>query len=319
MTTDEPQGRIRFGVAGAGATGGYLAATLADAGHDVTLLARGRSAEVIARDGITIDGPGDRQISAKPRVITSEDSIEPVDVTLFCVKAYDTDAAARDISNLVGTDGAILCLQNGVTNEETLAAVHGAERILSGVLYIGAERVEPGQVSCSTPARVILGPSSKGTSEATSHLWAPIARILTEAGIDSSVNEDIRQAKWQKFLFNCGLNPLTALTGRRLGAIRSEAGGRDLYTSLVREAFMAAAAAGAPLSEDASQQAEVTADRMDISSSMAEDLAAGRAMEVDAFTGHVLRLAKEHGTDAPVTEVVHKLLTVLNRRPEQSG
>jgi 2-dehydropantoate 2-reductase len=304
---------LRVGVAGAGATGGYLAAALANAGVDVTLLARGRSADVISRDGITVRGPGDQEIHARPRrVVQAGDDVDPVDVTLFCVKSYDTEQAARDVSALVGSEGTILCLQNGVANEDVLADLYSKSRIMSGVLYIGAERVDAGVIERSTDARITLGPYDGRTTEA---MWEPLRAMLTAAGVQCTINEHIRAAKWQKFLFNCGLNPLTAITRQKLGTIRSGAAGQQLFEGLIDEALAAAVASGAPLAVDAKDQVLATADRMDISSSMAEDLAAGRPMELDAFTGHVLRLAREHQTSASRTAVVHELLSVLDVRP----
>lgn len=312
MSTDSVECKgLRLGVAGAGATGGYLAAALANAGFDVTLLARGSTAEAVARDGITVRGPGERRLHARPtRTVVAGQAVDPVDVTLFCVKAYDTAQAAEDIAALVGDRGLVLCLQNGIANEEVLASVYGSDRILSGVLYIGAERAEPAVIDCRTGARIIFGSYDGQPNE----LLGSVQSALCEAGVDCTLEESIRAAKWQKFLFNCGLNPLTALTGQRLGQIRSVLAGRRLFEALVDEALAAAVASGAPLPPEARSTTMATADRMDISSSMAEDLAAGRPMELDAFTGHVLRLADAHGVPAPHTSVVHALLQVADAR-----
>jgi 2-dehydropantoate 2-reductase len=302
---------LRLGVAGAGATGGYLTAALANAGFDVTLLARGSTAKAVIRDGITVRGPGERRLHARPaRTVVAGQTVEPVDVTLFCVKAYDTAQAAEDIAALVGERGRILCLQNGIANEEVLASVYGSDRVLSGVLYIGAERAEPTVIDCRTGARIILGSYDGQPNE----LLGRVQGALSEAGVDCTVEESIRAAKWQKFLFNCGLNPLTALTGQRLGQIRSVPAGRRLFEALVDEALEAAVASGAPVPPDARSTVMATADRMDISSSMAEDRAAGRPMELEAFTGHVLRLAQAHGVPAPHSSVVHALLQVVDAR-----
>jgi len=301
---------LRVGVAGAGATGGYLAAALANAGADVTLLARGRSADAIARDGLVVRGPGDRAIQARPTsVVRAGDAVEPVDVTLFCVKSYDTEQAAQDVEALVGNEGIVLCLQNGVANEDVLADRYSKSRIMSGVLYIGAERVAPGVIECSTDARITFGPYD---GRATESVWAPLQQLLTAAGVTCTIDEHIRAAKWQKFLFNCGLNPLTALTRQKLGSIRAEPAGQDLFEGLVDEALSAALASGAPLASDAKQQVLATADRMDISSSMAEDLQAGRAIELDAFTGYVLSLGEQAGIPTPTTRAVHGILAALD-------
>lgn len=301
---------LRIGVVGVGATGGYLAAALANAGLDVTVLARGRSAEAIRNEGIQVQGPDGEIMTGRPSVVvTAADEVRPVDVTLVCVKSYDTQAVATDIARLVGDQGLILCLQNGVANEETLAGVYGSGRVLSGVLYIGAERVAPGVIERSTDARITFGPY-EGIEVLDT--CKAIQTALQSAGVECSIDERIRSAKWQKYLFNCALNPLTALTRQRLGRIRSTQPGQRLFGALLTEAHAAASAAGAPLSADAREEVVKVADRMNISSSMAEDLAAGRPMELDAFSGHVLRLSEENGTDASVTRVVHELLAVLD-------
>jgi 2-dehydropantoate 2-reductase len=304
---------LRIGVVGAGATGGYLAAALSGAGYPVTLLARGRSAEVIERDGITVRGPDGTATSRVASVVRAGDPVDPVDVALLCVKSYDTGGVIGALAPMIGDRGRVLCLQNGVANEDLLAAAFGADRVLSGVLYIGAQRLGPGVIERSTDARIRFGPYRGRDTEP---LWRPLRDALVAAGADCVIDEDILSSKWQKFLFNCALNPLTAITRQRLGAIRRSPSGAELFDALLDEAIDAARASGAPLASDAREQVQSTADRMDISSSMAEDLAAGRRMEREAFTGHVLRLAAEHGTEAPTTRVVDAILQTVGRPAE---
>lgn len=307
----ESDGALRIGVAGAGATGGYLAARLARAGYPVTLLARPQSAEALATHGLRVEEADGTSFRAHPEaVVTAETAHSPVDVVLFSVKAYDTEQAAADIAPLVGDSGSVVCLQNGVANEEVLAERYGPARVLSGVLYVGAERLAVGSIRCRTPARVFLGPlrPDAGVGE---RLGDRLVQALSRAGVETAWDERIRAAKWQKFLFNCGLNPTTALTGATLGAVMRQPAGRRLVEDLVREALDVAMAAGAPLGADAFEDVMRTAERMDISSSMAEDLAAGRPLELDAFGGYVLRLAEARGIDVPATRAVTALLRVM--------
>jgi 2-dehydropantoate 2-reductase len=298
---------LRIGVVGAGATGGFLAGKLADAGYRVTLVARGESLKQIQKEGIHIDGPNGQSITAKPEsVIAIGDQTQPVDVAIFCVKSYSTDDAAARLEPLIGAEGKILCLQNGVVNEDILARRFGEERVLAGVLYIGCQREAPGHITVTAPAKIQFG-SIKMKDD---NLVAGLKAAFDDAEIETVVEENILQSKWQKFLFNCGLNPLTALTGMKMGELIDSNEGAALYEALVDEALAAAKAVGAPLATDARKRAIETARRMNISSSMAEDLAAGRPIERGAFTGFVCQLGERTGVATPVTWTFDRLLAL---------
>jgi 2-dehydropantoate 2-reductase len=301
--------QLRIGVVGAGATGGYLAARLADSGVAVTLLARGRSLEAIRREGIRIEGPDGKALCARPaQVVAAGDKIDPVDVALFCVKSYDTEDAAAVTGPLLGSGGRVLCTQNGIENETVLIRRFGPERVMPGVFYIGAERIGPNVIRCSAPPRLVFGPAH----ESNRALARSVKTIFDGLGIQCTIEEDILVAKWQKFLFNCGLNPLTALTRKKLGALLASLKGRELFEALVDEAIAVAKAHGAPLPADVRNRVMEVAGRMDISSSMAEDLAGGRPIELEAFSGLVCRLGRLHGISVPVTHVIYDLLASID-------
>lgn len=302
--TDRP----RFGVVGAGATGALIAASLADAGYAVTLIARGASLDHIRKNGIRITRPDGSEMVAHPDVAAAGERVEPVDVAIFSVKSYDTADAARALGPLVRDTGHVLCLQNGVENEQVLSQFVGEGRVIPGVLYVGAERTGPGAVACSTQPRVVFG---RGKAEES----APIEGIeaaLKDAGVTVELSDDILAAKWQKFIFNCGLNPLTATTGLKLGQILANEEGLDLFDRLIGEAIEAAEAESAPVGPETREKVMETARRMNISSSMAEDLAAGRPLELEAFCGYVRRLGGSHGVPTPVTGLFYRLLKLAD-------
>ncbi len=274
----------------------------------MTVVARGESYTRIRRSGIEVtEADGTRTVAEPTSVVQHPDQVpEPVDLVLFCVKAYDTAEAAAGLPPMLASEGRVLCLQNGVRNEETLAASLGPERVLSGVLYVGARRTAPGAVVCSTPARIHFGAYS-GASVADAD-QQQLTAAFTSAGVEATWAEDIGQEKWQKFLFNCALNPLTALLRQSLGRVLAQPSGRHLYGALLDEAIAVAKAHGAPIMADAAEQVWATGRRMDIVSSMAEDLMAGRPMEVDAFTGYVHELGVRYDVATPVSDVILDLL-----------
>lgn len=297
-----------FAVVGAGAAGALIAGLLAEAGHSVTLVARGESLEAIRRDGVRLVGPDGRTRTARPAAVSVDDPAPRADLTIFLVKSYDTRNAMTILPAIAGEDGYVLCLQNGVENEDILAERVGRARVLPGVLYVGAERLAPGVVTYTTEPTIVFGRGDAGPG-------APITETeaaFTAAGIVVQVEPDILAAKWRKFVFNCGLNPLTAATGRRLGAILASEDGKELFAALVDEAIAAGSAAGAPVGAATREAVFETARRMNISSSMAEDLAAGRPLELEAFCGYVRRLGIDKGARTPVTDVFYRLLKIAD-------
>ncbi|SLF47132.1 ketopantoate reductase family protein [Mycobacteroides abscessus] len=296
-------------VMGAGATGGYLAAVLTKAGVPVTVIARGSNLEQIRSDGIKLEhADGEREVVRLENVLPVEEVDVPADLVLFCVKSYSTVGAAADLVSLVSDKGRVVCLQNGMRNEQILAAAVGKSRLLSGILYIAAERLSPGIIRCSVAPSLIVGPYTGTDLGASSDVQA----LLDNANISCRVEPDTNAMKWQKFLFNCGLNPLTAITKKRLGDLLATPETAEVFQTLVTEAATVALAAGAPLAADYQQQVDDTAKRMDISSSMAEDLTAGREIELDAFTGYVIELGTTHNVPTPVTRTLHGLLVALS-------
>ena len=132
-------------VMGAGAVGAYFGARLRASGEDVVLCARGENLRAIREHGLDITSiRGDLRIE-----VTATDTprdFAPYDLILFCVKAYDTDAAASAISGCLKPGGAILTLQNGVENEAKLAAIFGRDAVMGGNARVGVEMVAPGKI-----------------------------------------------------------------------------------------------------------------------------------------------------------------------------
>jgi len=298
-----------IGIIGAGATGGYLAARLAAANLEVTLLARGSTLAAVQAGGIRVEELDGATISARPNhTVAHGDPVDPVDIVIVCVKSYDTDEAARLAAPLLSDSGYILCTQNGIDNETILEKRFGQGRVVPGVLYIGVERTEPNVIRCSVPPRLVVG-AMAGESR---HVGDELHALFSHAGIDCTIDEEILASKWQKFLFNCALNPLTSLTRLRLGQILERPAGRNLFEQVLDEALAVAKAHGAPIRMDAREQVMATAERMNISSSMAEDLKAGRPIELDAFSGLVGKLGAQTGVPTPATQVLYQLLAVLD-------
>jgi 2-dehydropantoate 2-reductase len=293
---------VRVAVYGAGGIGAYFGGRLAAAGMDVSLIARGAHLRALQSDGLHVRSPkGDVHVA-----LTATDdpaAIGPVDVVLFTVKSQDTAAAARRLGPLLQPDTAVVSLQNGLGNEETIAAEIGADHTLGGVVYLLSTISEPGTVVHSAgPATLIFGElDGTATERATRLLDA-----LRGAGVDATLSPDVQQAIWDKFAFICALSGMTAAVRLPIGAIRSEPASWEMFRDALREVAAVAAAEGVRLSDEALARHEAFAQELEpgMHSSLHYDLTHGKPMELDALHGELLRRAEAHGVAVPVTRAI---------------
>jgi 2-dehydropantoate 2-reductase len=294
-------------VIGAGGVGGYFGARYADAGHDVSFLARGANLAALRERGITIRSPrGDLAI---PVDATDEpETIGRCDVVLLTVKGYAIDAALPATEAMLGPDSWVAVLQNGGPGpSERVAAVVGAERTVAGAAYISCHMREPGVLEHhSALAGVGLGEMTGGPSERLEEF----ARVTRPAGIDVEIAADSRVLLWTKFAFICGLAGATASTGYPIGEVRATPSGRAMLRGLVSEAASVARAEGVALPADYEGSTLQLLETLDggMRSSLHEDLVHGRPSELESLHGEIVRRAARLGLPVPVTATVHAVL-----------
>src|SRR5512145_680683 len=149
---------MRFAILGSGAVGGYYGARLAQAGHDVTFIARGAHLAAIRERGLEIRSPmvGDFIVRAKAEEDTSR--IGPVDLAIVSVKAYDNATALPMLRPMLHDGTGVLTLQNGVDSVAEVAAVAGEPRVIGGTTYIATALTAPGVIEQNgTHRRIIFG------------------------------------------------------------------------------------------------------------------------------------------------------------------
>ena len=294
---------------GSGGIGGYFGARLATAGETVAFVARGEHGRAIAAKGLTVRSvDGDVEVRAPatedPRRVP--ELIGPVDLVLFCVKSYDTETAAEAIAPIVGPETAVLCLQNGVVNEDVLAARFGAARVLGGAVYGFAVIEAPGLIRHTQGGRIVFGewdgrPSRRAAEflDAGRRAGFPVERVA-----------DVRQALWEKYLLICTLSAMTAVTRRPIGEIRACPESRALARAILEELAALARAEGVTLADDPVGRGLAAADRLkpDSYSSLHHDLIHGKRLELEALQGHAVRLGARHGVPTPALFAVYAAL-----------
>ncbi len=179
---------MRMVVMGTGGTGGYFGGLLARAGEEVTFVARGAHLEAIRAQGLTVKSRLAGDFTLRVKATDNPAEVGPVDLILFCVKAYDTDAAAEQIRSLVGPDTVILSVQNGIDNEEWIARIVGDKHVIGAVAQISSVIEAPGVIAQTAgPGKILFGELAGDASPRTERLLG----IFRRAGIAAEFRPDI--------------------------------------------------------------------------------------------------------------------------------
>lgn len=297
-------------VMGAGAMGAYYGARLQQAGEDVVFCARGANLQALERRGLEIKSIGG-DLTLHQVVATDKPGMhKPYDLILFCVKSYHTDEAARQIAGCLRPGGAVLTLQNGVENEAAIARIIGDDAVMSGNARVFADMPEPGKIVHTGMGYIDFGEIHGRLTDRARQYEAAFKR----AGILGRLVTNIRDLRWEKLMSNSAFNSITTLTGRNLGDLYDDPDGYRLLRGMMEETVAVARAEGASIAEDRIDWLFDFINRSlrDSSSSTLQDLRRGRRLEYDAITGAVLRAARRHKIEVPITESINALMRLLD-------
>jgi 2-dehydropantoate 2-reductase len=299
-------------VIGAGAMGSVFGGRLTEAGVAATLLDTDR--ELVTRlnaEGLRlVENGGERTVPV--RASSDPSVIDVPDALLFFVKCHQTGAAAKLVRPLAGAGTAVVSLQNGWGNADTLAETFGQERLVVGVTYTSATVLERGVVSSSGPGRTLLGPYADGTAD---ELAGAVSSVLETAGFPVEQPRPVLAEIWKKLVLNAATLPTAALTGLAAGALAGSDEMCALIDAAAAEAVAVGRAKGFELEPDERLESiHSTLERAGSGrGSMLQDVEAGRRTEIDVISGAVLRAAAEHDVEVPVTRTLYALVTGLER------
>jgi 2-dehydropantoate 2-reductase len=300
---------MRIAVMGTGGVGGYFGARLAQAGHEVAFVARGRQFEALRARGLRVESPlGDVHL---PDVnVTDEPAgIGTVDLVLFSVKLWDTLEAAEAIKPLLGGKTAVVSFQNGVVKDDILRQALGAGHVIGGVCYIAATIAGPGLIRHSgTLQKLVFGEYDGSLSPRVRQFRDACA----EAGIDAEISDRIEQTIWEKFVFLVGLSGTTSLARSAIGPIRSHPRSRAFLHDVMEEVVLVARAQGVPLPAGYADERLAFTDTVPASmtSSMHHDLERGNRLEVAWLSGDVVERGARLGVATPCNRAIFDILSV---------
>jgi len=206
---------MKIAVVGCGAVGSFYGARLAYAGNEVHFLLRS-DYEVVRRNGVLIRSPqGDFHVD--PKCARAPEDIGLCELVLIALKTTANDQFPKLLPPLLSPQTAVLTLQNGLGNEEQLAAVAASEQIMGGLCFVCLNRLQPGIIQHIDHGQVVLGEFDRWPEPRTHD----IADRFRNAGIPCSVSDNLARAHWEKLSWNIPFNGLGVASAAGLEAVLS--------------------------------------------------------------------------------------------------
>jgi 2-dehydropantoate 2-reductase len=306
---------MRILVAGAGATGGWFGARLAQAGRDVTFLVRPARAAVLRERGLRLTGVDDEIVT--PQTVTADEFDGPYDAVLLAVKSLGLEQALDDIAPAVGPNTVVVPFLNGMAHMDALGDRFG-DRVLGGVIRIATTIGPDGEIVRFAPfASLAVGELDGGVTPRVKELVAQ----LDGAGFEVTLSTAIVAALWHKWVFIAATGAFNCLGRGSVGEIVAQPGGAELGPALLAEAGAVSAAAGYPPPEPeiAAGTRLLTQEGSPFASSMYRDVVAGRLTEVEPILGDFVARAAELGVAVPMLDLATLQVRVHQRRVLDGG
>lgn len=303
----------RVAVVGSGAIGLYYGGRLAEAGGDVSFLARSDFDE-ISENGITVGSVAGDFLIKDAKVFRSPEDIGSVDLVIVSWKATANKALASVLPPLLHPGTQVLTLQNGLGNCESIAKIVGAERVCGGLCFVCINRTAPGRITHTAGGRLAVGEFGKGIPNRA----AGIANRFKEAKIPAYSVADLAKAQWEKLIWNIPFNGLSVAEGGvTTDVLLADPRIESNIRVLMHEVVAAARAQGITLDEELVESNIERTRPMDAyRPSTMIDFLAGRELELGPIWEEPLRRASEAGVAMPA---LRKLLERMNRRLEERG
>jgi 2-dehydropantoate 2-reductase len=306
-------------IVGAGAIGGWLGVHLARAGCVVSALARGETLAALQRDGLCLRA-GETSLHAPVTASSSCAELGLQDLVIVAVKAPALAEVARQIGPLIGRHTVVLTAMNGVPwwfldgfggalAGISLASVDPGgqiardipvRQVIGGVVHASCSVDAPGVVRHHFGNGLILGEPAGGASERVSAL----AALLQQAGFNASVSPQIQKDIWYKLWGNMTVNPISALTGATTDRILGDELVRGFVSSVMLEAKAIGERLGIPIDQQPADRHAVTLKLGAFKTSMLQDVAARKPVELDALVAAVRELGQLTDVATPFTDVL---------------
>ena len=293
---------MKYCVVGAGAMGGVYGLGLVSAGHQVTFFdVNEEHVSAINKRGYRLSGvTGDNTFTVNA-TSNPDDLANSSDVVLFHTHTNGTADGAKSAATILKPEGWAISLQNGIGNIEELGRVLGPSRVVGGISYHSAALAAPGHAVHTNSGKTLLGELDKKPSSRVEALM----ETLLHSGFTPEISLDIMGAIWSKFVLNCGINPVCAISGLRAGEVARNAAADKMQSRILEEVMSVVEAKGINLDNDdmVAYVKKLTRTRYN-KPSMQQHMEGGRPTEIDTLNGALVREAQALGISTPFNEAL---------------
>ncbi|WP_025597556.1 2-dehydropantoate 2-reductase [Burkholderia sp. WSM2230] len=310
---------MKAAIYGAGAIGGWMGVKLAQAGHEVGVIARGATLAAVREQGLRlIEGGSTHAVNV--RAADNPAGLGVQDLVVIAVKGPAMASVAAHIAPLLGPQTIVLTAMNGVPwwfcaglggafagkrlksidPDGAIAAAIPTEQTVGCVVHASCLVEAPGVIRHHQGNGLIIGEAAGRPSERVKALTG----MLVAAGFNASMSEQIQRDVWYKLWGNMTMNPISAITGATTDRILSDELARGFVTSIMLEAKEIGARFGIPIDQDPEDRHAVTLKLGAMKTSMLQDVQAGKAVELDALVSAVRELGQLTGVKTPYTDAL---------------
>jgi len=302
--------KYRFGIVGAGPVGSIMAAHLANAGHNVTLVDILKAhMDEIKKNGLTITGFKEMKITfPKNNICYGIDELNDknIDVLFISVKASVLSQILPILRQVIKPGMTFVSLQNGLDNEDLIAEEFGKENTLRIVVNYAGNLIDNGKVRMS----FFNAPNYIGMIDiAAENKARELADVITKSDLETTFTPEIKKYEWEKIILNAALSPVCALTRRTMKQMMNFKETRNLTEAILREAIEVAEANGFHFKKGFLEFCMNYLDKAGHHrTSMHVDIEKKNPTEIGFINGMIVKYGKKKGIPTPINSTIVSLI-----------
>ncbi len=301
---------------GTGGVGGYFGARLAQAGNNVTFIARGKHLATIQKNGLKLISPKGDCLIYPANVTDSIAQINNIDLVLVCVKTWQLKDVAKKINKNINEKTVVISLLNGVENQDILISEINKKHIIGGLCKVISKVKDFGVIHhISYEPTIIFGELNHEKSQRA----IKIEQVLKNAGINTILSDDIQKEIWTKFLYITTVSAIGALTRTYVDEMVALPEIKKIMYKTAKEILAIANAKDININKETieTQFKIIENQPPKTTSSLQRDIMDGKPSELESQNGTIVRLGKELGIPTPTNDFIYFCLLPQEKKARQ--